>query len=167
MQTLRVIAPLLVLASLVTGLLQPAWLQLQQELAQREMWERLEKKNLEKVVVAKAGVQWIKNRRECLVNGLLFDVHRLEDRGTTLVLTGLYDTREEELKEQLRRTLPHSTGTALQSCLQFYRLLLAPVAEIPDNIVITQSILPTFPEICNRYCFSQPDPVTPPPRLHT
>ena len=66
------------------------------------MAEALEKRALHTVTIKASDARWISFESEILINGHLFDVESYKQNGNNLQLTGLYDTEEDHLNEQLK-----------------------------------------------------------------
>ena len=67
------------------------------------MMEKLEHAQLQKITLHNNSVQWYKKNKEIVVNSVLFDVHRYFVVKDSTVFTGLFDTKETELKKQVRK----------------------------------------------------------------
>jgi hypothetical protein len=101
MKLLKNIFTSLLIATLLLPLIAPTVLQLQQRYVQWEMMEALEKKQLITITVGAAAVHWVKKGKECVVNNQLFDVKNIQKQNGKLLLTGLFDKKEQQIKEQL------------------------------------------------------------------
>ena len=76
---------------------------IEQKIIQHRMQEKLERGNLQIITVDAASVIWLKKNKELLVNGEPFDVKSIAISGNKLILSGLFDIREKELKKQLEK----------------------------------------------------------------
>lgn len=77
-------------------------IQVQKAMLRYEVKEALEKMQLVKVVLPKQKVHWIEDGKELIVNGILFDVHRMELLANdSLAIYGLSDEKEQQLNAQV------------------------------------------------------------------
>jgi ASC-1-like (ASCH) protein len=90
------------------------------------MKQRLESKMLHTVTLAENNVQWIKEGKEILVNGRMFDVKRSEHSGNDkIIFTGLYDDEETLLVNQVKKNQQNDSNTGSKLLAQFFQLLQA------------------------------------------
>ncbi len=92
-----VLVLLLVVASpllLFTGFL------IKQKNIQHNMNEQLEKVSLLTINTNIADIKWIKKGKEVEIDGRLFDVKKFHITGSQIMLTGLYDEDEYQLKKE-------------------------------------------------------------------
>ena len=73
---------------------------IEQKIIEHRMEEKLEQENLQVITIDASSVIWLKKDKELLVNGEPFDVKIITSSGNNLILSGLYDLREKELKKQ-------------------------------------------------------------------
>jgi hypothetical protein len=78
------------------------YLFIKQQIIHHEMAEALEKRALHTVTIKTSDARWINFESEILIGGHLFDVESYKQDGNNLQLTGLYDTEEDNLNEQLK-----------------------------------------------------------------
>ncbi len=69
------------------------------------MVEKLEHAELETITLHNNAVHWYKKNKEIVVNSILFDVHRYRIVKDSTVFTGLFDIKETELKNQVKKLL--------------------------------------------------------------
>jgi len=67
------------------------------------MAEALEQKALHTIITTTDNPTWVSFGKEILIDGHLFDVESYKQTGNNLQLTGLYDTEEDHLNEQLNK----------------------------------------------------------------
>ncbi|MEP6595046.1 MAG: hypothetical protein ABJA71_03825 [Ginsengibacter sp.] len=67
------------------------------------MREALEKESLETINISSDGVKWVNKGKEILISGHMFDVESYEQTGNNLRVTGLFDTEEDYLNEQIKK----------------------------------------------------------------
>lgn len=82
-------------------LLLPVISQIQQRYIQWDMLEQLEQKELVTIELKTSEMHWIRNGKECLVHGELFDVKRYDHKNGSYILTGLFDHKEKAILQQL------------------------------------------------------------------
>lgn len=126
MQFIRTITAACLLIGLCMPMLSPVILQLKQLHVQREMLEKLEKEQLISVRVKAASVQWVKPKKECVLGTEMFDVKKIAVDGDDLVLTGLYDAKEKELKRMIRQQSEQQSKQSKQT-VQLFSALALPV----------------------------------------
>ena len=79
------------------------------------MKHRLESKMLHTVTLAEKNVQWIKERKEILINGRMFDIKRSEHKDNgKIIFTGLYDDDETLLVNQAKKNQQNDSNTRKQ-----------------------------------------------------
>ena len=126
MQFIRTITAACLLIGLCVPMLSPVLLQLKQLHVQHEMLEKLEKEQLISIRVKAATVQWVKPKKECLLGTEMFDVKKIVVDGDDLVLTGLYDAKEKELKRMIRQQSEQQSKQSKQT-VQLFSALALPV----------------------------------------
>jgi hypothetical protein len=166
MKLLKHITAFILLMAFLFPLATPVILQLQQLYVQRQMLEALEEEALITITVDDASVQWIKKGKECVVYRELFDVKTIKKQQKKLVLTGLYDKKEKQIKLQLtthtkEQKDQHQQAKTVKQILQF---AATPPAEIfilkTDQLPSVQ--LSTFKNSCYQSVYSLT--TTPPPK---
>jgi hypothetical protein len=101
---------------------------------QNQMNERLEYASLHTITADSKEVRWIKKDKEAEVQGRLFDVKNFYTDGNTIVLTGLYDDDERELKQKLSLLMKQKKdGTAPLSQLMLKFIFNPALNKITDS----------------------------------
>jgi hypothetical protein len=97
---------------------------IRQQAIRHSMKHRLESKMLHTVTLAEQNVQWIKEGKEILINGKMFDVKKFEqiDNGK-IIFTGLYDEEETLLVNQVKKNQQNDNNTGGRLLAQFFQLL--------------------------------------------
>ena len=126
MYFIRTITAACFLIGLGVPMLSPVILQLKQLHVQHEMLEKLEKQELISIRVKAATVQWVKPKKECVLGTEMFDVKKIVVDGDELVLTGLYDAKEKELKRMIRQQSEQQSKQSKQT-VQLFSALALPV----------------------------------------
>lgn len=103
MKLLKHISTAFFLVLLMLPFVTPAVLQLQQLYVQWEMLEAFEEKELIAISVDANEVQWIHKGKECIINGEMFDVKETKEKNNQLLLTGLFDKKEKEIKARIAK----------------------------------------------------------------
>ena len=119
MQITRTITAICLLIGFSLPMLSPVLLQLKQLHVQHEMLEKLEKELLISVRVKASSVQWVKPNKECVLGTEMFDVKKIVVDGDELVLTGLYDAKEKELKRMIRQQSEQQSKQSKQTVQLF------------------------------------------------
>lgn len=138
-----------------------------QKMIQEEAIEKLEAANLQTITLPIADVHWVKADKEVVIKGRLFDVRSFSQSHGQISLTGLYDTKENDLVRHLSGMVKrgHDDGSGLASLT--IKFLFFPV--------FNEHLATAFPNnwtIVNRPYAAYVDPVasvgisrsTPPPR---
>ena len=73
------------------------YFQVKHHLIREEMREKLERDNLQTVIVPVNEFRWYEEDREIIVDGTMFDVKTVTRRGNNYIITGLFDEAETEL----------------------------------------------------------------------
>ncbi|MEQ1798289.1 MAG: hypothetical protein ABL872_10065 [Lacibacter sp.] len=102
MQYFKTILTVFLLAAFSIPLISPVVLQVKQLYVQWQMLEALEKQELVEVKIKTSNIEWIKDKKECWVNGEMFDVKHIQIINDETLLTGLYDKKEKEIKKSLK-----------------------------------------------------------------
>jgi len=100
---------------------------------QHEMVEKLERAELEKITLHNNAVHWYKKNKEIIVNATLFDVHRYRVVKDSTVFTGLFDTKETELKNHVKRLLERRDENNTSRELVIAKLILQLWVVYNDN----------------------------------
>ncbi len=88
------------------------------------MVEKLEHEKLETITLHNSAVHWYKENKEIIVNSTLFDVHRYQPGKDSTVFTGLFDIKETELKNQVKKLLEQRDENNASRELTIAKLLL-------------------------------------------
>lgn len=102
MQYFKTILTVFLLAAFSIPLLSPVALQVKQLYVQWQMLEALEKQELVHVRIKTSDIEWIKGKKECWIDGEMFDVKQIQVVNDETLLTGLYDKKEKEIKRSLK-----------------------------------------------------------------
>ena len=100
--TRHIICTFLLLVSLLP-IAYPTILSIQKMLARWEMKEKLENEQLQTIRVKASTITWTFLKRECRIDGKMFDVKQMVEEGEFLRLTGLYDEKETEIDNNISR----------------------------------------------------------------
>src|SRR5437773_2601131 len=82
-----------------------------QQLIQQRMRETLEEKNLQTIVLTSDQFSWIKEGKEILLEGRLFDVKYYSIENNDYHFSGLVDEKETELVKQLSKECDQGRST--------------------------------------------------------
>lgn len=124
MQYFKNILTVFLLAAFSIPLLSPVALQVKQLYVQWQMLEALEKQELVQIKIKTSDIQWIKGKKECWINGEMFDVKQIKVLNDETVLTGLYDKKEKEIKRLLReQTNNQQQSGKLQQLVKLFSVM--------------------------------------------
>lgn len=137
MKLLKQIFTPLLLALLLLPMVTPVILQVQQLYVQWQMLEALEEKELITVTVDAAHVQWIKKGKECIINGEMFDVKKSVEKNDQLILTGLFDKKEKQIKKRLAAQTQKQQNRQTQA--RFVKFMQQIAAVSPHISIISKS----------------------------
>lgn len=120
------ILPLFLLAAFSISLISPVLLQVRQIYIQWQMIEALEIEELVDVRIKTADIVWIKNKKECWINGEMFDVKQMKVINDETLLTGLYDKKEKEIKRSLEDLAKSQRQSGkLQQLVKLFSVMIA------------------------------------------
>lgn len=126
MQYFKTILTVFLLAAFSIPLLSPVVLQVRQLYVQWQMLEALEKQELVQVRIKTSDIEWIKDKKECWVNGEMFDVKRIQIINDETLLTGLYDKKEKEIKRNLKNLAKNQQQSGkLQQFVKLFSVMIA------------------------------------------
>lgn len=146
MQYFKTILTVFLLAAFSIPLLSPVALQVKQLYVQWQMLEALEKQELVQVRIKTSDIEWIKDKKECWVNGEMFDVKQLKTLNDETLLTGLYDKKEKEIKKLLeeRTKDQQKSGKAKQMAKRYSALKnIFYTTELPNPVCVSEKLLLT------------------------
>ena len=104
---LVIFSPLLVYITLPIG----------QQIIRYQMLEDLESKNLTTIIIKKKDLTWTKTGEEITIAGNLFDVDHISKQGDDYIIAGLYDVKELQLLQTIKKTQQTSGTQPLQRLL--------------------------------------------------
>lgn len=108
------------------SLISPVLLQIRQIYIQWQMMEALETEELVDIRVKTSSLQWIKDKKECWINGDMFDVKQMQVINDETFLTGLYDKKEKEIKKDLDDLAKKNSQTGkLQQFVKLFSVMMA------------------------------------------
>ncbi|MBL0145066.1 MAG: hypothetical protein IPP48_04190 [Chitinophagaceae bacterium] len=90
----------------------------------KEMEKKLEKSLLTTLTIPKKNVHWIENGKELVINGEMFDVKNYSVQNEYLIVCGLFDEYEKQLKKNCHLTLLKIIPLQNLSRIYFYKYLL-------------------------------------------
>ncbi len=95
---------------------------IQQQTIRNRMKERLEAQVLHKVSIPADKIHWIKQGKEIMLNGRMFDIRSVKFQSGEYVISGLYDEEETVLLAQLQKDQQNNTDHSKQ-LIQIFQLL--------------------------------------------
>lgn len=144
MQYFKNILTVFLLAAFSIPLLSPVALQVKQLYVQWQMLEALEKQELVQIKIKTSDIQWIKAKKECWINGEMFDVKQMKVINDETLLTGLYDKKEKDIKNILeeRAKDQQKSGKAKQLAKRYSALKhIFYNIELPNGVYCSKKIL--------------------------
>lgn len=164
MRFIKTITAICLLIGFALSMLSPVVLQLKQLHVQYEMLEQLEKESLINIRVKAGDIQWVKPNKECIVGHEMFDVKKMVVDGDDLVLTGLYDAKEKELKRMIRHQSEQQSKQSKETVRLFSALALPVEAA---NVFFYKSGTGISKSLFRQSLYHSPflGFVTPPPRF--
>ncbi len=139
--------------------------QLGKSVNRSQIKESMEYSRLEKKLLSQNQIHWVKEGRELIIDGKMFDVHSIKQLpGGTMEIYGLSDEKENQLNKEVERLLHKNKG--LQSVL--VKILSLQVTTISIDTYTAIFIPVSTPDFITGYCSklwsTTGDVITPPPR---
>jgi hypothetical protein len=139
---------------------------IQQIRIQHLMKERLEKQVLHQVIIAENKIQWVKESKEMILDGKMFDIKSIRLENGVYHISGLYDDEETFLVKQLEKQQQSNTTSGNKILVQFIQLF-------QSNLSQDFNTEPLFPILSNNHSVEKdwrlaPGSVavlTPPPQM--
>jgi hypothetical protein len=141
---------------------------IKQKSIQYNMNERLQKASLHTITANLADVKWIKQNKEAEINGRLVDVKEYYITRNQIIITGLYDDEEHELKKDMVELIKEKKGSPAPIHQLVLKLILS--VTIDEHDVFSLTFLSTADKIKypinNESTISQYlSVITPPPNI--
>ncbi len=131
-----------------------------------EKIEELEHAKLIQVKVSHSSITWIKEGKELLIDGNLFDVKSIEEKNDQVILTGLYDHEETAIINAINGQTATGQDAGQLRTTFIYTLLMG--LSTPIEQLNTVTYLPSFLFLhpSNTLLYQHPfqDPLSPPPQ---
>ena len=121
------ILPLVFICVIEIPVLFSAYFFVRQQIVQHKMREALEQQSLDTLNISLDKVKWVNEGQEILINGHLFDVESDKQTGNTLQVTGLFDTEEGNLNEQIKKLEQQKSNENNDNYTLLVGLLLQPL----------------------------------------
>jgi hypothetical protein len=136
----------------------------QQEIRQ-SMRRRLESNMLHTITIAKKDVRWLKDGKEILVDGRMFDIKssKSADNGK-ISFTGLYDDEETTLVKKISKNQQNENNTGGKLLAQLFQLLCSSFNHSPEEIFIPSLNSNHFPVLEQRLPSRFKTILSPPPQ---
>lgn len=166
MSTASIKSSILLSAFIIPTLFLASFL-VQQKWIAWEMTEKLEHQQLHTLQIPVQQLHWVKEGKEVLIDGKLFDIKSILTRGNLIQVTGLFDEEETKLVQQIQRQLQHNqSGRQLQTSIlysllmgfssQLHCIQLAPL-QLPRTTLANYQLSPYSAPVLEQLC--------PPPQL--
>jgi hypothetical protein len=98
-----------------------------QKWIEHQMEEQLENASLRTITIDIDAIQWVKKNKEVIIAGKLFDVRSFTLEAGKITLTGLYDTDEDNLNEQMKNFVQQKNGANAPLNQVVFNLLFPPL----------------------------------------
>lgn len=103
------------------------------------MKRQLEIKMLHTITLAKNDVYWVKDGKEIIINGRMFDIKSFQPAGNGKIsFTGLYDDDETTLVNKMKRNQQQENNNGGKLVAQLFQLLQASI-----NNALTEVFIPS------------------------
>ena len=113
---------LLFLAGIVCSpMLIPAILEIQTVMLKAEARERIETDFLQTVYMGEADIKWSDPGSEMIINGEMFDLLEISQTVDGILVTGVFDTKETVIQNELNRMGPGENGQQKGMLLEYFR----------------------------------------------
>lgn len=123
----------------------------QQQLIHVNVARQFKIQPLETISIHKTRVSWIREGKELLINDKLFDVKFFSEAGDYLRVTGLFDTKEDELNNQVLKSEKENSPVNPTSNNLLFSFLFQPLFSNLSSIYFSGSGILTS----TNYNFSQ------------
>ena len=136
-----------------------------QQIVRHEMKEKLEQQYLQTITLPASEVYWIKNKKEILVDGKMFDIKSFSLKNDQYEFTGLFDDEETALVKQLENNTRQNNQSGNRLLAQFFQWLSSVYSDKHSDFSITTAMV-TLPYHPILSYISSPFKtiLTPPPR---
>jgi hypothetical protein len=137
----------------------------QQEI-RHSMKRQLEDKMLHTITLDKTEVYWMKDGKEILINGRMFDVKSFRQSGSgKIIFTGLYDDDETALVNKIRETQETDCKADGKLLVQLFQLLQSSFNNAQTEIFIPTHHNNFFREIKQNLASQYFTILSPPPQV--
>ena len=141
------------------------FLQIQHLHHQWQMLEELESQQLTSITVKANEIEWVKEGKECILYGELFDVKNMYVSNDQVVLNGLFDKEEKKIKKSLEdNTKNEQHSNKAQQLIKLFSIAV--------TYTETEKLTPYFAGkkitthfVNTIYTSHFPDYTTPPPKI--
>jgi hypothetical protein len=165
MATKKISASLFILLGF-TPLLFIIYTSIKQQEIRQNMKRQLEIKMLHTITLAKKEVHWLKEGKELIINGRMFDVKSFQPAGDGKIsFTGLYDDDETSLVNKVRESQKTGNNTGGKLLAQLFQFLQSSVNNTTEEIFIPSLHSNSFPGIEQGLASQYITILSPPPQV--
>jgi hypothetical protein len=126
---------------------------IKQQLIQSQMRERIEQSSLQTITLPLANINWIKQDKEVIIEGKLFDIKSYTISGNSIILKGLFDGDEDHLITKVNNILHSKKDTNSPLSQLAAKYLSQPLFNEP----VSFSIQKTWINISGTFlCYTEP-----------
>ncbi len=130
------------------------------------MKRQLESKMLHTITLAKKEVNWLKEGKEILINGRMFDVKSFQPAGNGKIsFTGLYDDDETALVNKVGKNQQNENNAGGKLLAQLFQLLQSSFNNTASEVIIPSLNNNHFPGIEQRLPSQFLTILSPPPQV--
>ena len=130
------------------------------------MKRQLEIKMLHTITLAKNDVYWLKDGKEIIINGRMFDVKSFQHAGDDKIsFTGLYDDEETALVNKVKENQQTDNNAGGKLLAQLFQLLQASFNNTTAEVFIPSLHSNSFPGIEQRLASQYISIFFPPPQV--
>ena len=120
---------------------------IKQKLIQVEIRDKMETSRLQTITIKMDKLQWVNERKEILISGKLFDVEFFTVSNDNIILTGLFDGKEDELQQHFENFFQHKNNSPLNQLA--FKFLFFPIYSDGHNSLSENNLLPS----CTHFFF--------------
>jgi len=129
------------------------------------MKRQLEINMLHTITLAKKDVHWLKDGKEILINGRMFDVKSFLPAGDgKIIFSGLFDDDETELVNKVKENQQNDNNAGGKLLAQLFQILQSTCNHSPEEIFIPSLQYDPFPGIEQRLASQYITLLSPPPQ---
>ena len=137
-----------------------------QSIIQEQREERFNQEQLQTITISSAEIIWLKDGKEILHDGKLFDVKSFKNKDANVELTGFYDQKEDKLAKEIKGFVQQKEDSGSKADYLVVKFLFSPkynevsIFSIENSWQITKRQFPFYADAINEV--SHPASAPPP-----